>query len=191
MARTFTVLLIAVFIATGLGTLWFAKSPKAQNTLSEAAVRTSLANTRSGSVSGLPIPRFVSLKASEVNVRRGPGRDHPVEFVFLKAGLPVEIIEEFENWRRIRDSEGEVGWVHHRLLSGRRTALIEPWSDGPPLSLLNDDRESSRVMAYLSPRVLINLLECDGEWCLAEHNRIEGFIQQEKLWGIYPGETLE
>lgn len=144
-----------------------------------------------GSESGLPLPRFVSLKASQVNVRRGPSRTHAVEWVFLKAGLPVEVVAEFENWRRIRDAEGEEGWVHHQLLSGRRTALVAPWSQGTPVPLRRDDSDSAVINAYLEPGVLINLRECDGNWCEADMDQAEGFIPQDQLWGVYPGENVE
>src|SRR4051812_41650183 len=81
-----------------------------------------------GTASGLPIPRFVSLKSDRVNVRGGPTKDHDVAWVYTRAGLPVEITAEFENWRRIRDWEGAEGWVYHSMLSGRRTALVTPKS---------------------------------------------------------------
>ncbi len=79
-----------------------------------------------GSVSGLPVPRFVSLKSDRVNVRAGPTKDHDVRWVYTRAGMPVEITAEFENWRRIRDWEGAEGWVYHSLLSGKRTAVVVP-----------------------------------------------------------------
>src|SRR5437016_8457747 len=82
-----------------------------------------------GAVSGRPVPRFVSLKADKVNLRAGPTREHDVTWVFTRAGLPVEITAESENWRRIRDSEGTEGWVYHSLLSSRRTVLGAPWSE--------------------------------------------------------------
>ena len=88
-----------------------------------------------GPVSKLPMPRFVSLKADSVNLREGPNRDHPVKWIFKRAGLPVEITAEFEQWRRIRDSEGTEGWVLQNLLSGRRTVLVAPWSKEESISL--------------------------------------------------------
>ena len=78
------------------------------------------------SVSGLPVPRFVSLKSDRVNVRAGPNKDQEVRWVYTRAGMPVEITAEFENWRRIRDWEGAEGWVYHSLLSGKRTAVVVP-----------------------------------------------------------------
>ncbi len=74
--------------------------------------------------SGLPVPRYVSLKSDHVNVRAGPTKDQDVTWIYTRSGLPVEITAEFENWRRVRDSEGAEGWVYHSLLSGRRTAVI-------------------------------------------------------------------
>src|ERR1700704_6452203 len=81
-----------------------------------------------GTTSGLPVPRFVSLKSDKVNVRAGPTKDHDVAWVYNRAALPVEVTAEFENWRRIRDWEGAEGWVYHSLLSGKRTALVAPQS---------------------------------------------------------------
>src|ERR1700743_961106 len=82
---------------------------------------------QNGSVSGLPVPRYVSLKSDRVNLREGPSKDHQTSWVFQRAGLPVEITAESDNWRRIRDSEGTEGWVLQSLLSGRRTVLVAPW----------------------------------------------------------------
>ncbi len=89
-----------------------------------------------GSATGLPVPRYVSLKSEHVNLREGPSKDHATKWIYQRAGLPVEIIAEYETWRRIRDSEGAEGWVLHSLLSGKRTALVSPWKkDAPPLPL--------------------------------------------------------
>lgn len=144
--------------------------------------------------SGLPLPRFVSLKADRVNVRRGPGFDHKIDWVFLRAGLPVEIIAEFDTWRRIRDSEGAEGWVLGSLLSGRRTALVAPWLKGEsaktfPLHAENED--DSRVVSRVGPSVLVDIMSCGGEWCEVETRGIRGWIRQEALWGVYPNETIE
>ena len=96
---------------------------------------------------GLPLPRFVSLKASRVNVRIGPSNEHAVKWIFVRAGLPVEIVQEFENWRRIRDSSGAEGWVYHGLLSGRRTALVAPWQNAEPTALYVRGDATSTVKA--------------------------------------------
>jgi len=95
-----------------------------------AGLTAAAAQTPTGSVSGLPVPRFVSLKSDKVNVRAGPAREQDVAWVYSRAALPVEVTAEFENWRKIRDWEGAEGWVYHSMLSGRRTALVSPQSRG-------------------------------------------------------------
>jgi len=145
-----------------------------------------------GSQSRLPIPRFVSLKSDKVNVRKGPSTDQAIVWVFARAGLPVEIIAESDNWRRVRDSEGADGWVWHSMLSGRRTVLIAPWTK-PPESVPLYSRKSTgaSTVAELAPGVLGNVLSCDGEWCELSIDDYSGFVQQDKLWGVYRGEVLK
>ena len=140
----------------------------------------------------LPIPRFVSLKSDRVNVRKGPSADQAIVWVFSRAGLPVEIIAESDNWRRVRDSEGANGWVFHSLLSGRRTVLVSPWikaAENVPLYARKST--SSGTVAELAPSVLGNVLSCDGEWCELSIEDYSGFVQQDKLWGVYRGEVVK
>jgi len=145
-----------------------------------------------GAVTGLPTPRFVSLKSNRVNVRRGPSRSHQVEWVFVRAGLPVEVIAEFDNWRRVRDHEGDEGWVFHTLLSGRRTALVAPWDGGETLlPLQRQPRRDTAVMAQLSPRVLVDVETCESGWCRVAVDEARGWIEQTSLWGVYPDELVE
>jgi SH3-like domain-containing protein len=141
---------------------------------------------------GLPVPRFVSLKSDKVNVRRGPSTDQAIIWVFSRAGLPVEIIAESENWRRVRDSEGADGWVFHSMLSARRTALIAPWTKGAESVPLYDSKSTSaRAVAALQAGVLGNVLSCDGEWCNVSVENYSGYVQQDKLWGVYRGEEVK
>ncbi len=144
-----------------------------------------------GPVSGLPVPRYVSLKAGKVFVRQGPTKDYPVAFVYRRAGEPVEITAEYDNWRRIRDSEGSEGWVWHSLLSGRRTALVAPWAKDPALPLFVKASSSERLAARLEPKVLVEVKKCDGDWCRVEGEGFDGFIEQTRLWGVYPGERFD
>jgi SH3-like domain-containing protein len=146
---------------------------------------------RMGSVSGLPIPRYVSLKSDRVNLREGPSKDHRTIWVFQRAGLPVEITAEFEIWRKVRDSEGAEGWVLHSLLSGRRTALVTPWKKGVESILYNRPSLTSAPLAKLQPNVLANVRSCDGAWCRVWGDGFDGFIQQTNLWGVYPNEKIE
>src|SRR5689334_12864902 len=118
-----------------------------------------------GSVSGLPVPRFVSLKSDRVNVRSGPNKDQDVRWVYTHAGMPVEITAEFENWRRIRDWEGAEGWVYHSLLSGRRMAMVLSKSKDELVALYENPDAESAVTARLQSGVLGLLKSCDGTWC--------------------------
>jgi SH3-like domain-containing protein len=146
-----------------------------------------------GSVSGLPVPRFVSLKADRVNVRNGPNKDQEVGWVYTRAALPVEITAEFENWRRIRDWEGAEGWVYHSLLSGRRTALVTPQAKASRELLPLHERPDahSTVTARLQPGVLGTVKQCEGGWCRIFGDGFDGWIEQQRLWGVYPNEKLE
>jgi SH3-like domain-containing protein len=140
---------------------------------------------------GLPLPRFVSLKSDNVNVRRGPGQEYDIAFTFVRAGLPVEITQEFDNWRKIRDSDGAEGWVFHSLLSGNRTALVAPWETTGPFPARSEANSSAAVVAYLEPRVIADVEECTGTWCLISVQGYEGWVEQERLWGVYPNEVFE
>ena len=141
--------------------------------------------------SGLPIPRFVSLKAEKVNVRRGPSSDHPVAWVFQRKGMPVEIVAEFENWRRIRDSDGEEGWILQNMLSGKRTAEVAPWKDGKNVPLMNGPKSGAGVVAEVGSGVVAEVEGCDGDWCELKAGGYDGYIEQTQLWGVYPGEKVD
>ncbi len=145
---------------------------------------------------GLPLPRFASLKVDRVNLRQGPGTDYPTAWVFQRAGLPVEILREFEGWRQIRDADGTTGWVQGAALSGRRMALIAPWDSkaavtAAPNALRGDPRDDAGAIAYLEPNVVTAITNCDGRWCRVAIGEIRGFIEQPRLWGVYPGEMIK
>jgi SH3-like domain-containing protein len=146
-----------------------------------------------GSISGLPVPRFVSLKPGKVNVRAGPTKDNDVTWVYTHAGLPVEVTAEFENWRRVRDWEGAEGWVYHSLLSGRRTAIVTPQASAKeaPQPLHADADGKSRVVARLQAGVFGTIKRCTGTWCRVVGDGYDGWIEQDRLWGVYPNEKVE
>ena len=144
-----------------------------------------------GSKSGLPVPRFVSLKPDRVNVRGGPTRDHDVTWVYTRAGLPVEITAESENWRRIRDWEGSEGWVYHSMLSGKRTGVVTAKNKDDLTPLHDDPSATSRVIARLQSGVLGTVKQCTGAWCRISGRGFDGWIAQERLWGVYPDEKVE
>ena len=141
--------------------------------------------------SGMPIPRFVSLKAGRVNVRVGPGEDYKVSWVFTKPALPVEVIQEFDTWRRVRDSDGAVGWVFHSLLSGKRTAVVTPWASGDPHPIRAKASADGAVTAYLQPGVMASIDRCRGGWCDLSGAGFSGWIEQSQLWGVYPDEEVD
>jgi SH3-like domain-containing protein len=139
------------------------------------------------SESGLPVPRFVSLHSSKVNVRTGPGVRYPVEWVLLRRGLPVEVIAEFENWRKIRDSQGTEGWVHQSMLSGIRSVVIV----NRVRPLRRKPAEGTGVVARAEPGVIARLLECRGEWCRIEAKGFKGWVRRHEVWGVNDKEQVD
>jgi len=148
------------------------------------------AKDATSTTSGLPVPRYVSLKSDHVNVRAGPTKDNDVAWIYTRSGLPVEITAEFENWRRVRDSEGAEGWVYHSLLSGRRTAVVTMKSKDELASLYDRADTSSAVAARLQAGVVAQVKRCNGKWCYITGDGFDGWIEQERLWGVYADEKV-
>lgn len=148
--------------------------------------------TSSIGASGLPLPRFVSLKSAKVNLRIGPGLNYPIDWMYLKSGLPMEIIQEYDNWRKVRDADGTEGWVNQSLLSGRRTAIVTPWQRGKDarIAVRQDPREDAGLVAEVEPGVIGTIRLCNGEWCEMEFAGVRGWVGQSQVWGAYPGETV-
>jgi SH3-like domain-containing protein len=140
--------------------------------------------------SGLPLPRFVSLKASKVNVRVGPGENYAIAWTFTRAALPVEVIQEFDTWRRVRDSDGAVGWVLQSLLSSKRTVVVAPWSSGAPKPVHAAPASDAAVTAYVEAGIQADVPTCQRNWCRISGRGFSGWIEQSQLWGVYPGEEI-
>ena len=136
---------------------------------------------------GLPVPRFVSLRSAEVNVRTGPGTRYPVDWVFVKRDIPVEITAEFDTWRRIRDWEGTEGWVHQSMLSGKRAMVVL----GDVRTLRRAAGESAGGLAKVEPGVAGKLLHCQTNWCEVNVGGYRGWLQKSEFWGVYPAEMVE
>lgn len=145
-------------------------------------------NLSVGRSTGLPIPRFVSLDARqrEVNVRFGPGQQYPINWVFSRPGIPLEIIAEFDNWRKIKDYEGQEGWISARLLSGRRTIMVQ----GTIRDLRRTAASQARVLLRVEPGVIGSLMECRSNWCRVEIEGQRGWMQRSEFWGTLPGEAI-
>jgi SH3-like domain-containing protein len=139
-----------------------------------------------GSVTGLPLPRFVSLSSDKVNVRTGPGTRYPINWVFVRRGWPVEIIEEYELWRQIRDIDGATGWVHKGLVSSRRTLIITEETR----AVYEEPDESSVIILLTEPGVVGKLLECDGRWCQLEIAGLTGWLKANQFYGVYANEKV-
>jgi SH3-like domain-containing protein len=140
-----------------------------------------------GCVTNLPLPRFVSLKGSEGNARRGPGLTHRIDWVFTRAGMPLKITAEFENWRRVEDQEGAGGWVHYSLLSGVRSVLFT--LDMAEFHEAPDD--SAMVVAQAEQGVVGRVLECKAGWCRIAIDGQRGWVRTSALWGVLPDETID
>jgi SH3-like domain-containing protein len=140
-----------------------------------------------GAVTNLPLPRYVSLKTGEGNARRGPGLTHRIDWVFKRAGMPLRITAEFENWRRIEDQDGAGGWVHYTLLSGVRTVLVArdmvEFHSQP-------DREAD-VVAQAELGVVARLLQCGSDWCRISAGGEKGWVEKSAIWGVDPGEIVQ
>lgn len=140
-----------------------------------------------GCVTNLPLPRYVSLKGSEGNARRGPGLTHRIDWVFTRAGMPLKITAEFENWRRVEDFEGAGGWVHYSLLSGVRTALVTL----DMAELRDAPEDGSTVVAQAELGVIGRILECNPAWCRVSLDGTRGWIRKSSIWGVKDDEVVE
>lgn len=140
-----------------------------------------------GSVTNLPLPRFVSLKSDKANVRRGPSLSHRIDWVFVRRGYPLEVIAEYGHWRRVRDLEGATGWLHYSLISGVRTALVTDEN----IDLYSRPDPSSRLNAQAEKNVILRLQECNVSWCRVTAGGQKGWVLKSGIWGVRPDEILE
>lgn len=141
-----------------------------------------------GPVTNLPLPRYVSLRAESANARRGPDFDQRVDWEFVRRGLPLQVVAEYGLWRRVIDSEGAGGWVHNSLLSGARTGLVRGET---PVALHAAPSEGSAVRAVAEPGVIARISGCEADWCEISSGGFKGWIPQDVLWGVDPGETFD
>ena len=137
--------------------------------------------------SGEKLPRFVSLRSDQVNLRVGPGESYPIEWVLTRSEMPVEIIKEFEHWRMIHDWQGTEGWVHERMVSGKRTVAVK----GGIRALHRLPDPASQIVARAEPGVFAHLVECRGAWCRIEAAGISGWLLRSDVWGVYPNEAVQ
>ncbi|MEN2495252.1 MAG: hypothetical protein TECD_01173 [Hyphomicrobiaceae bacterium hypho_1] len=142
------------------------------------------------------LPQFASLKSNPTNLRTGPGRQYSKKWVFKRSGLPVEIVQTHETWRRIRASDGTSGWISQSFLSRRRTAIVLPWDSKKSekktvyVNLRSTKKTKSNIIAHLQAGSLVNVKQCNGVWCFVTILNFSGYISQKALWGVYLSEKI-
>jgi len=151
---------------------------------------------QAGNPSGLPLPRFASTRSEPINVRVGPGQKYDIAWTYLKSGIPVEIIQEFDTWRKIRDFDGAEGWIHQNLLTGIRAGYVTPLIANDEIALRAGQSDEAATRARLGPGLKVTITECDGAWCQVSASGqgssvYTGYLHQEELWGVYPDEKFD
>ena len=143
---------------------------------------------RPAQVEGLPVPRFVTLRAPEANMRTGPDTKFPIKWVYQRPGLPLEVIAEHHHWRRVRDIQGNDGWMHKRMLSGRRAVMLT----GPSV-LYDSPSGNARPVARLDPLVVLMVVKCPpaSAWCQVATDDFRGWAERSRMWGVYTDEVIE
>jgi len=140
-----------------------------------------------GAVTNLPMPRYVTLKGSEGNARRGPSLTHRIDWTFTLSGMPLKITAEHENWRRVEDADGVGGWVHYALLSGTRSVLITE----DMAEFRASPENAANVVLQAEYGVVVKLLECRAEWCRVAADGTRGWVRKASIWGVEPGEIID
>lgn len=153
-----------------------------------AALSASVACGATGG-SGLPIPRFVSLRASEANMRTGPGEQYPIKWTYRRPGLPLEVVKEFDHWRRVRDWQGAEGWMHSSMLTNKRSIVVT----GELRTLRARPDPDSRALARIEGSVIGRLKSCPkgSDWCKVDIGTAEGWLRRSDLWGVYADEEVD
>jgi SH3-like domain-containing protein len=162
-------------------------APKANPQREMAGPPMPVQDANRGAVTNLPLPRFVSLKTNEGNARRGPGLTHRIDWVFTRAGMPLKVTAEYENWRRIEDAEGAGGWVHYSMLSGSRTVLVTV----NMVNVLNAPDDAGMVNFQAEAGVVGRVQECTADWCRIGVEGERGWVRKSALWGVDAGELVE
>ena len=166
--------------------------------LAPAAVATAVLAAETPS--GLPLPRFVTTRSTPINVRVGPGTKYDVSWVYKVAGTPVEIIQEFDVWRKIRDVDGSEGWVHQTMLSGNRAGYVLPEANVERVALRMAQSDEAGVAAWVGPGFPVKIQSCEGGWCAVQaidhpDGRLgatfTGYLPEGDLWGVYRGENFD
>jgi SH3-like domain-containing protein len=172
------------------GLFWLVPSLKSPTSLLDGQITTpAFAQEAKLTVrgSGLPVPRFVTLKFDEANLRAGPGREYPVLWQYRQAGLPLMVDAEFGIWRKVVDHDGTAGWMHGSVLSLRRMALVQT----NMAKIYADPDEASDVIALAERLALMELQSCPKAWCRVASDDVRGWIKRQVVWGVLENESLD
>jgi SH3-like domain-containing protein len=187
MRRIFRVLAVLGLLTAGSATAQETDPPDSDAPASVAKPPEKQCMPDVGCVTNLPLPRFVSLKGDEGKARRGPGLTHRIDWVFTRPGMPLMITAEYENWRRVEDSEGAGGWVHYSLLSGARTALVTL----DMAEFLASPEDGAAIVAQAELGVIVRILECQPAWCRVVADGQRGWVRKTAIWGVKPDELVD
>lgn len=176
-----------IFVLTIVLQLGFIGNAKAQGA-SESVSKEPVADNPYFNNTGLPLPRYISFASGKVFMRSGPGLRYPIRWIYTEKGLPIEVIQEFDTWRKVRDYEGAEGWVHQSLLSGRRAGITR---GDDPVTLYRKSSVDSKPVVELEPMVVLPLEECTKNWCKSEIQGFKGWIEKKFLWGVYADEEFD
>ncbi len=174
---TFIAVLVVLAYAAAEAAIPEPRAKPATETVLDGAVPPPIVAT------GMPVPRWVTIKARRVNVRRGPSLEHDVLWTYVMPGLPVEITAEYESWRRIRDVNGEVGWVKSVMLDNRRRVMF---TGRVNTAILSEPSAEAQAVALAAPGLVADLSGCEGEWCEVSARGYDGFVPRDRLWGVRP-----
>ncbi|MEP4197278.1 MAG: SH3 domain-containing protein [Aliishimia sp.] len=173
---------LAAILAASVGV-----APAAASDTNLAATPVAVTAPTKGPVTHLPLPRFVSLKAAEANIRRGPSLSHRIDWVFQRRSMPLRVTAEHGHWRRVEDKDGFGGWVHYSLISGSRTVLIKR----DLLSLHQRPDPNTPVTVALESGVVAQLGKCNTDWCRVSKDGYRGWARKDALWGVKPNEIRD
>ena len=177
-----------IILLAFVGFLGFCMDARAQEASPNQAELAVTDRDGKSSSSGLPVPRFLSFARDEAVVRTGPGLKYPMKWVYKRKNMPIEVVQEFDTWRKIRDIDGDDGWVHQALLSGTRYVIVKGEAGA---SIHKDPTEDSSILALFEANVIAKVEECQGQWCLVEQGGYKGWAQRKFLWGIYDTEDFD
>ena len=146
-----------------------------------------VSNAYIGKETGLEIPRYVSLKSDNANIRVGPSKNYPIEIKYIKKNYPLKVLDEYEDWRKVEDFQKNFGWIHKSLISGTRTGIVLS-NDNKTIKLLNT--LNGEIIGEIGKGNIVYLEKCKIDWCLVSSGNYKGWINKKYLWGVKEKEEI-